>query len=338
MALVEWGDVAAPVLGEGSLAVAAVGGRRGRRPAVDHGRGRSTPPGPPGGRRWRPGSGPGGWRPVTLLAIESATDMVGVGADPRRRGVGRAGPRRGAGPRRAAGPGHRGGVRRLGCTVRPTSVGSPSTSGPACSPGCGWGWPRPRPWPRPWPSACSGSAVSTCWPRLRRTARRPARPRPVAAVVDARRGEVFAAAYRFDRPAVRPGEPDRGSTRSIPGTSDSTGPGRSRPRRWRPGCSGLAAEAGRVTVVGDGAVRYRRAPGGPRRPRSRPGRPSWPPPPAGPGPTWPSPACPAGPPPRPRRTWCPTTGGRPTPGSTGSSGPPDRPGRASRTGRRAAAT
>jgi tRNA threonylcarbamoyladenosine biosynthesis protein TsaB len=78
----------------------------------------------------------------------------------------------------------------------------------------------------------------------------------VAAVVDARRGEVFAAAYRFDRPAARPGEPDRGGHPIDPGDVRLDRPGAISPEALAAWLSDLAAEAGRVQVVGDGAVRY----------------------------------------------------------------------------------
>jgi tRNA threonylcarbamoyladenosine biosynthesis protein TsaB len=72
----------------------------------------------------------------------------------------------------------------------------------------------------------------------------------VVAVVDARRGEVFASAYRFDR--VDGGAP--------PPDPETVRDGRLEPVRpdalvdW---LVGVAEETGRVTVVGDGAVRYR---------------------------------------------------------------------------------
>ncbi len=71
----------------------------------------------------------------------------------------------------------------------------------------------------------------------------------VVSVVDARRGEVFAAAYHLDR---------------ADGSSDPVDPGTVRDDRSEPitpdaleaWLSELAAAHGRVTVVGDGAVRY----------------------------------------------------------------------------------
>ena len=74
---------------------------------------------------------------------------------------------------------------------------------------------------------------------------------PVVSVVDARRGEVFAAAYRFDR-ADGPGDPvDPGSVRD-----DRTEP--ITPGALEDWLVALARAHGRVVVVGDGAVRYHR--------------------------------------------------------------------------------
>jgi tRNA threonylcarbamoyladenosine biosynthesis protein TsaB len=75
---------------------------------------------------------------------------------------------------------------------------------------------------------------------------------PVAAVVDARRGEVFAAVYRFDRARGAAGDPDIDPAgvrvdRPVPiGPTDL--------EAW---LLELGEETGRVVVVGDGAVRYR---------------------------------------------------------------------------------
>jgi tRNA threonylcarbamoyladenosine biosynthesis protein TsaB len=79
-------------------------------------------------------------------------------------------------------------------------------------------------------------------------------PVPVAAVVDARRGEVFAAVYRFDQaPASVPGEdadPDPAIVRldrPVPVA----------PTELETWLLELAEDVGPVIVVGDGAVRYR---------------------------------------------------------------------------------
>jgi tRNA threonylcarbamoyladenosine biosynthesis protein TsaB len=78
-------------------------------------------------------------------------------------------------------------------------------------------------------------------------------PGAIAAVVDARRGEVFAAAYRFDR-AGGDGPGD------APVDPQSVRLDRAEPMAPEAVVAWLlevAADAGVVTVVGDGAVRYR---------------------------------------------------------------------------------
>jgi tRNA threonylcarbamoyladenosine biosynthesis protein TsaB len=80
---------------------------------------------------------------------------------------------------------------------------------------------------------------------------------PVASVVDARRGEVFAAAFRFDRTGHEAGGPGSGG---LPIDPEVVRDDRAEPLApdalvaW---LVGLAAEAGPILVVGDGAVRYR---------------------------------------------------------------------------------
>jgi tRNA threonylcarbamoyladenosine biosynthesis protein TsaB len=77
-------------------------------------------------------------------------------------------------------------------------------------------------------------------------------PAPVAAVVDARRGEVFAAVYRFDQ-APGPGEdPD-----IEPASVRLDRPVPIAPTDLEAWLLEVGAETGRVVVVGDGAVRYR---------------------------------------------------------------------------------
>jgi tRNA threonylcarbamoyladenosine biosynthesis protein TsaB len=93
----------------------------------------------------------------------------------------------------------------------------------------------------------------------------PVRPGPamgaVASVVDARRGEVFAAVYRFER-----GDGDAGGAGPAPiEPIDLVDPETVRQDRMEPMAPAamvewllaVAAEAGTVSVVGDGAVRYR---------------------------------------------------------------------------------
>ncbi len=83
-----------------------------------------------------------------------------------------------------------------------------------------------------------------------RYGRTAARTGPIASVVDARRGEVFAAAYRFDRVADQAVVPD-------PETVRDDRPEPMAPEALVDWLVALAADAGGVTVVGDGAARYR---------------------------------------------------------------------------------
>jgi tRNA threonylcarbamoyladenosine biosynthesis protein TsaB len=73
----------------------------------------------------------------------------------------------------------------------------------------------------------------------------------VVSVVDARRGEVFAAAYRFDGRSGAAADP--GSTRDD--RLEPIGP--EALVEWLVGLADGAGGSGTVTVVGDGAVRYR---------------------------------------------------------------------------------
>jgi tRNA threonylcarbamoyladenosine biosynthesis protein TsaB len=73
---------------------------------------------------------------------------------------------------------------------------------------------------------------------------------PVVSVVDARRGEVFAAAYRYDRGPAGDAAVDPAAVRD-----DRTEP--LAPEALVSWLLELADEVGRVVVVGDGAVRYR---------------------------------------------------------------------------------
>jgi tRNA threonylcarbamoyladenosine biosynthesis protein TsaB len=77
-------------------------------------------------------------------------------------------------------------------------------------------------------------------------------PGAIASVVDARRGEVFVAAYRFDGASVRTG--------GSPADPQSVRVDRMEPMAPEVALDwllGLAGEAGGLTLVGDGAVRYR---------------------------------------------------------------------------------
>ena len=319
MALVEWGDAAEPVLGADALdlALAGTGGRRRRRtghhrpalgPALD---------GPVG----RPGRGPGpvGGGPVTLLAIESATDLVGVALV---RDDGATAERLHAGGRAHAElliPSVEEVCAVSGCTVADIDVIAVDI-GPGLFTGLRVGVATAK---------ALGQALSIglvgvssldilAAAALERAGDRPTGPgarSPVVSVVDARRGEVFAAAYRFDR-ADGPGDPvDPGSVRD-----DRTEP-------ITPGCArGLAGGAGPGPRPGRGGRRRGRpvppAAGPPRPGSTWTARPGWPPRPRRPRPTWPCPGSDGGSRWWPPATWSPTTDARPTPASTGSSGPP----------------
>jgi tRNA threonylcarbamoyladenosine biosynthesis protein TsaB len=78
---------------------------------------------------------------------------------------------------------------------------------------------------------------------------------PVASVVDARRGEVFAAAFRFDR--AGPGAGGSGSLPIDPEVVRDDRPEPMAPEVLVAWLVALADEAGPILVVGDGAVRYR---------------------------------------------------------------------------------
>ena len=110
---------------------------------------------------------------MILLALESATDLVGAAVAGRGRPG--AGCHRDGRPASRRGPGS---GPAAGMPGRPVFAARPSTSSPwmsalGCSPGCGWGWPRPRPWPKGWASGSWASRASTSWPRAA-TCRRPA--------------------------------------------------------------------------------------------------------------------------------------------------------------------
>ena len=86
-------------------------------------------------------------------------------------------------------------------------------------------------------------------------------PSPVVSVVDARRGEVFAAAYRFDQTAgsfdadARSDAPYGGPVDPASVRHDRLAP--ISPEVLAAWLAELGGEAGPVTVVGDGAARYR---------------------------------------------------------------------------------
>ena len=266
VALVEWGDLAAPALGESALEVtlevpdaARVAGAAPR----DH-RGSGALGGPvrgggggarAGGRGESAVSAAAGVAPPAIVAIETATETVGVAVRTpagvqaefaltgRRRHVetltpaapAPAGPG-GVGPGR---PGRRGGRHRPGALHR---------------------FARRRRggqgrWRSRSASASSGRPAST--------SSRPGRPRRgtaglVLACVDARRGEVFAAVHELDATGVVAAEPV--AARPV--------------RTGRPGGRARSALGGVAgAAVGDGALPLRRRPGGRARRRGDGARP-----------------------------------------------------------------
>ena len=195
---------------------------------------------------------------MTLLAIESATDMVGRRADPRRRALGRANPLRRPGPRRAARPGHRGGVRGLGVQGRRhrsdrrrhrpgpvhRSAGG-GGDGQGTGPGPGAPGPRGEQSRRagrggrrrlPAGHARSGGLGGGCSPRRGVRRRLPLR-------------SSCRAGHRGSRPAPGPTDPEEVRYDRLEPDP---------PQALAAWLRELAADVGRVRVVGDGAVRYRR--------------------------------------------------------------------------------
>ncbi len=259
VAVVEWGDVAEPVLGAGSLTVRiASAARRRSRPRTQPVPTRTTAPSPsppsarPGtvaGRAWPPPWPRGRSAAVIVLALESATDLVGaallgeVAPGPPCHRDGRPAPRRGPGSGDAA-----------GCAGTPVCPCPPSTSSPwmsalGCSPGSGWGWPRPRRWARAWASGSWGSRASTSWPpRPWPASGRFALPGGGGGRRPAQRGLRRPLPLRRHR-ALGTGDPARGRRRSTRG------------RRFDPEAlvdelAGDGDEAGPLVLVGDGAARY----------------------------------------------------------------------------------
>ena len=320
MALVEWGDAAGPVLGDGALSLRLEPTADDDRDDDDRRTLTVTAAGPGWDDRWDGlAAALAPWAvAVNLLAIETATDLVGAALVTRRRRRGGARPRRRPGPRRAAGPGHRGGLRAVGLHARRRGRAWPSTSVPDLFTGLRVGVATAKALGQALGRRCPrGVAASTSWPPGRVEAA-PGRTGRRAVVVGGRRPSG-----RGVRLGLRVREPDGGA-------GDGPEPGRPcaptvrrrcRPPTWAPGATPWPTDGPRA-----GGRRRCRAlprPAGAHVPDSTSG---WParwrrrPPPvlarlaarrlaAGGG----VPDAPA--------TWCPTTGAPPTPGSTGSSAP-----------------
>ena len=174
-----------------------------------------------------------------VVAIETATETVGVAVRTPDGVRGRIALTRSPAPRRDAHPRAGAPPRPRSTWSRPTSASWLSTSGRACSPACGSGVAAAKALAQ---SLGIGVVGATSLDIL--TEARPRRGQgPVLACVDARRGEVFASA------------------------ASSSAPGRRRPSSSRPACSprpdwsrplGGARRRGGV-AVGDGALRYAEA-------------------------------------------------------------------------------
>ena len=264
VAVVEWGDVAEPVLGGDALSV-RLGPGHGRRRAErdDHRRRRGRGP-----RRRDALAGllvaVGG--AMIVLAVESATELAGVALADE---AGVLGVRRG---RRAVGATPRPSPRPSNSVCRRTGVALADLDavGVDVGPGLFTGL-------RVGVGTAKALAFALDRPRRHRhslevlahavAASGAADGRLVVPVVDARRGEVFAARFRRRRRDRRSGVGVRRRARR-------------RPRRWPPS---LRAGSEPSVLAGDGALRYRGAPGGASRavtlagPASTPPRsPPWP--------------------------------------------------------------
>ena len=248
VALVEWGDLAEPVLGAGSLAVELDPGSddTARRITVS-----SRRPGL-GGPLARTGGGAGSMvgGGVNLLAIESATDMVGVALV---RGDGASAERIHEGGRAHAellAPAIEEVCAVSGCTL--DEVGTIAVDiGPGLFTGLRVGVSTAKALGQALGIGVLGVSsldvlAFAAAERLGPTDQLEA----VAAVVDARRGEVFAAAYGY-RPVAAAGSTVDPATvrddRAEPLAPDAL-------VDWLVEMAGVN---GRVAVVGDGAVRYR---------------------------------------------------------------------------------
>ena len=239
MALVEWGDLAAPALGESVLEVTLVAPDAVGDARAAHRDGRwAWDAGPTGRTRWRPlwrrwpGSGrrecgaaggragavPPSWRsrPPPRRWAWRCGPPPGVQADVRADGS--------APPRRDPDAGARSTCWARWAWPRPTSASWPSTSARGSSPGCASVSPRPRALAQ---SLGIGVIGVTSLDILTAGAAATGHRGLVLACVDARRGEVFAA-VRDDR---RRGRGRRGARRPRPVHAGGPGGGAGRTRR-----------------------------------------------------------------------------------------------------------
>ena len=187
--LVEWGDAVEEVLPSDHLTIELTGGerRRGARRLV------LTPGGPTWIDRWErleSVAGPVERRAVIVVGIDTSTPQtsVAIGSDTEiLASVSIAGRAR----QESVTPALEQLLRVVRAGPRSGSAASPSGSVRGCSPGCAWGWRRRRRSRRCWACRSSGiTSLDALAYAVRYTSRR------IAAVIDARRGEVFAAVYR----------------------------------------------------------------------------------------------------------------------------------------------
>ena len=179
---------------------------------------------------------------MIILGIDTATPQVGCAVGGHEARWPRSTPPRAAAtPRPWRRPSSSSASRPGSTSTR--SASSPSTSAPGCSPACGSAWPPPRPWPPP-----SGADDRSHQPRPAGLSRA-ATGRLIAAMVDARRGEVFWALYRQVPGGVQRltdyavSRPDEVASELMARGEDVPGP-----RRRRPRYAGLLGDVAHVEV------------------------------------------------------------------------------------------
>ena len=218
----------------------------------------------PVGRHWSAPWPGGGLAGVTLLAIESATDLVGVGPAPARRRRRPSGSTSGGGPTPSCWPRpSRRCARVSGCTLADVDAMAVDV-GPGLFTGLRVGVATAKALGQALGLGVLGvtslDVLAAARPGRAGRARRRARHRG-RSVVDARRGEVFAAAYRFGRRRARAGPAPDGDPADR--CADD------RPEPLAPDVArGVAGRGGRPTGrVAGGGRRCRPLPPPARRPR-----------------------------------------------------------------------
>ena len=235
MALVEWGDAAEPVLGADalSLLLETDPDDECRRTITVSAAG--SPAGPTVGPPLRVALAPWAGRVGPARPGDGhRPGRRGAAADRRRRG--RAVPRRWPGPRRAAGPRHRGGLRPVGVRAVRTWTVWPSTSGPGLFTGLRVGVATAKALGQALGAGVLGVSSLDVLAAGAVEAAPGDRSSRVVAVVDARRGEVFAAAYDFGSPDAGAADgPEPGGVRTDrPEASGPRRPGLAGATPWRP--------------------------------------------------------------------------------------------------------